>query len=252
MKVSKKALKFTLILLPIAVIGSYFAALMLFKSVNIPELNEAIAKAGSKENVALLSTIQPAILALVCAYFGYILSDKVGLMREMRFESKKLLIAFVFSLIGGALLSADAWTFANRIPALASTYEAAGSFDAATWIASVLYGGVIEEVLMRLFLMSALSLIAWKLFYKERESVPTGVFIAANVIAALLFAAGHLPSTALMFGGLTPLFILRCFIFNGAFGLLFGHLYRKFGIQYAMLAHILLHLVSRTIWLIWI
>ena len=44
--------------------------------------------------------------------------------------------------------------------------------------------------------------------------------------------------------------IFRCFLINGAFGIVFGRLYRKHGIQYAMLAHILTHIVSRTIWLI--
>ena len=247
---SKKALKFTLAVLPVVLIGSYFAALMLFGSLNNAEITAAINKFGSKQVLALISTVQPTILTLVCAYFGYIISDKVGLMREFGFEKRKLLIVFAVSLIGGALLSADAWTFAKWIPGLASSYKSAGHFDISTWIASVLYGGVAEEVLMRLFLMSALSMLARKLFFKNREAVPTGVFIVSNIIAALLFAAGHLPSTYLIFGSLSPLSIFRCFLLNGAFGLIFGRLYRKFGIQYAMLAHILLHLVSRTIWLI--
>ena len=70
------------------------------------------------------------------------------------------------------------------------------------------------------------------------------------MIAALLFAAGHLPATALTFGALTPLLVFRCFLMNGAFGLVFGRLYRKYGIQYAVLSHILFHVVARTIWLI--
>ena len=247
---SKKALKFTLAVFPIALIGSYFAALMLFGSVNNPEISAAINKFGSKYILALLSTIQPTGLTCVCAYFGYILSDKVGLMRSFGFEKRKTLIVLAVSLIGGAVMSADAWTFAKWIPELASSYESAGHFDISTWIASILYGGVAEEVLMRLFLMSALSFLARKLFFKNRESVPTAVFIVSNIISALLFAAGHLPSTYLIFGKLTILLVLRSFLLNATFGLLFGRVYRKFGIQYAMLAHILLHLVSRTIWLI--
>ena len=34
----------------------------------------------------------------------------------------------------------------------------------------------------------------------------------------------------------------------GGFGLLFGWMYRKYGIQYAMLSHALLHIVSKTVW----
>ena len=39
---------------------------------------------------------------------------------------------------------------------------------------------------------------------------------------------------------------------NGGFGLVFGRLYRKQGIEYAMLAHAGVHIVSKLIWLIFI
>ena len=103
---------------------------------------------------------------------------------------------------------------------------------------------------MRLFVMSLLAFLGWKLFFRQREAVPVGVLIGANFISALAFAAGHLPSTAASFGTLTPLLLVRCFLMNGAAGLLFGRFYRKYGIQYAMLGHALFHVVSRTIWLI--
>ncbi|MBR4766947.1 MAG: CPBP family intramembrane metalloprotease [Clostridia bacterium] len=98
--------------------------------------------------------------------------------------------------------------------------------------------------------MTLIAFIAWKLFFRKEEAVPVKVLIAANIIAALAFAAGHLPSTITLFGTLTPMIVFRCFLLNGAFGLIFGRLYRKFGIQYAMLSHALLHIVSKTIWLI--
>ena len=104
--------------------------------------------------------------------------------------------------------------------------------------------------MMRLFFMSLLAFLGWKLFFRRSETVPTSILIAANFISALLFAAGHLPATAAMFGALTPLPLLRCFLLNGAAGLVFGWFYRKFGIQYAMLSHALFHIVSRSIWLI--
>ena len=244
----KRALLFTLILLPVAIVASYFATMMTLDSVDPAMLDEAIAQVGSRALVIVISCIQPVMLALVCGFFGYILSDKIGLMRPFRFEKNKLLVTLAASLIGGAVLSLDAWTFARWIPQL--DYSASGSFDAVTWITSVLYGGVIEEVMMRLFLMSLLAFLLWKIFFRKREEVPAGALVTANIIAALLFAAGHLPSTAITFGALTPLILFRCFLLNGAFGLLFGRFYRKYGIQYAMLAHMLFHIVSRTIWLL--
>jgi membrane protease YdiL (CAAX protease family) len=55
---------------------------------------------------------------------------------------------------------------------------------------------------------------------------PDGLIEAANIISALLFAAGHLPGTAAM-TTLTPLLLFRCFLFNGGLGLGFGYLYRS-------------------------
>ncbi|MBQ9079720.1 MAG: CPBP family intramembrane metalloprotease [Clostridia bacterium] len=121
-------------------------------------------------------------------------------------------------------------------------------------MASVLYGGIIEEVMMRLFFMSLITLVIWKLFFKkyDKENIPTSVFVIANVVAALAFAAGHLPATLVTFGELTPLILFRCFLFNGGFGLVFGWLYRKYGIVYAMAGHALFHIISKLIWFIFI
>ena len=99
------------------------------------------------------------------------------------------------------------------------------------------------EIIMRLFLMSLLVLIASKVMLTENKDIPKKVYIIANVIVALLFAAGHLPSTMAM-TTLTPLIVLRCFLFNGGIGLAFGYLYRKFGIFYAMIAHGFAHLIA--------
>lgn len=106
--------------------------------------------------------------------------------------------------------------------------------------------------MMRLFMMSLIAWLIWKLFFRKRKTVPTGVVVAANVIAAILFAAGHLPATVAMFGTLTPLILLRCFLLNGGFGLLFGWLYRKYGIQYAMVCHAGLHMISKLVWAVFI
>ncbi|MEE0181126.1 MAG: CPBP family glutamic-type intramembrane protease [Anaerovoracaceae bacterium] len=124
--------------------------------------------------------------------------------------------------------------------------------SAAGFGAAVLYGGIVEKILMRLFLMSLISFILWKLFFRNtsKNKLPDKIFISANIISALLFAAGHLPATAAAFGALTPMLLARCFLLNGIFGLLFGRLYRRYGIWYAMAAHMLVHIVSKAVWLI--
>lgn len=250
MKNWKKALRFALCLLPIGLVGGWFATEMTLSYVAPDALETAVQQAGSLAVVKVVTAASFAVYTVICGFFGYILAEKIGLMRPIRFQKAILIRVLQISALGGAVLSLDAWTFANWIPQLKDSYTAAGSFDATTWIASILYGGVSEEIMIRLFLMSGLSLLGWKLFFRSEEQVPVKVLIVANVLSAMAFAAGHLPATVQTFGELTPLLLLRCFLMNGAAGLLFGRFYRKYGIQYAILAHMLFHLVSRTIWLI--
>ncbi|MFD0771969.1 type II CAAX prenyl endopeptidase Rce1 family protein [Bacillus sp. CGMCC 1.60114] len=79
--------------------------------------------------------------------------------------------------------------------------------------------------------------------------MPVWVFVVANTVSALLFAAGHIPATIATFGSLNALILIRCFLLNGIFGMIFGWLYRKLGLQYAMIAHVLCH-VTRYIILV--
>ncbi len=98
------------------------------------------------------------------------------------------------------------------------------------------YGGIDEEILLRLFLMS---LLAWlgRLIGKAPEGRPsTAVLWLANVLAAVLFGLGHLPATALIFP-LTPLVVIRAIVLNGLAGVAFGYLYFKHGLESAMLSH---------------
>ena len=118
-------------------------------------------------------------------------------------------------------------------------------------IAMVTYGGVIEEVMLRLFFMSLIVFILQKIFGKKNEKPTTMVFAVSNFIAAFLFAAGHLPITFILLGS-SPIIIFRCFLLNGGLALLFGYLYHKYGLRYSMLAHGGCHIVSKLIWILFI
>ena len=99
--------------------------------------------------------------------------------------------------------------------------------------------------------MSLVAFVLHLLFERKRMEVSTAVLVVANVVSALLFAAGHLPVNEMTFG-LTPMIVFRCFLLNGVFGLAFGWLYRKFGLRYAMIAHGGCHVVSKLIWLLFL
>lgn len=98
------------------------------------------------------------------------------------------------------------------------------------------YGGIYEELLTRLFL---LTLLAWLFDRGWRKTVPglsNWAFWLANFLAALLFGLGHLP-TASLFLPITTLVVVAAILFNGVAGVAFGYLYRRRGLEAAMVAH---------------
>lgn len=250
MKKWKQALIFSLLLIPVAAIGGYCTMLYQLDYLDQEMIDQAVAQVGSLEAVVAITVMQTVLYALVCGFFGHILANQLGLIRPFRLDQKALVTTLALSLIGGILFSLDYWTFGAWIPGVRETTDLTMSVHVI--VASLLYGGVVEEVMLRLFMMSLIAWILWKVFFRQRQTVPAGVIIAANVIAAILFAAGHLPATQMLFGTLTPLILVRCFLLNGGFGMLFGWLYRKYGIQYAMISHALLHIVSKLIWFIFV
>ena len=201
--------------------------------------------------VAVVTAVQSAGYGLILGAFGIWLGKKVGLWKDERaLTAKPLAIALGVSVVGGlALILPDLLYFGKHVSAIMDSYGAKPTVP--FLLASVLYGGVIEEVMLRLFFLSLIAWLLHKLFGKGRETPAQAVLVAANVVAALLFAAGHLPATAVLLG-LSPMVIFRCLLLNGGFGLLFGWLYRKYGLRYAMLAHGSCHVVSKLIWILFV
>lgn len=247
----KKPLLFVLALLPIAIAGGYFTGIYGYVELTEDIKAQIMEQTGNNVTLFYISTaLQTVLYSIICGFVGYILSDKLGLMRPLKFEKKHVLVTIVVTLLTGLVLSTDFFFFRYQAPQIADLYKDKPSL--ANWIASVTYGGVIEEVMMRLFIMSLISFAIWKIFFRRAEQVPAGILIFANIIAALLFAAGHLPATIQMFGEITPLLLFRCFLLNGAGGLAFGYLYRKCGIHYSMMAHAGAHVVWKLVWLLFI
>jgi len=245
----KKPLLFTAVLSPVIIVACWITTTYAF-SILAEEAKTEILTKTSYNLFILAGTIQSVIIAFLCSFFGFILAEKTGLLKPFRFEKDKLIKTLIVTIPVGILFSLDYWTFGKVIPNLRELTKLSITINAI--FVSVLYGGIVEELLLRLFMMSLLVFILWKLFYRKmnKEQIPAGIFIIANILAAVIFAAGHLPATIGAFGELTPLLIFRCFLLNGAFGIIFGCLYKKYGIQYAMTSHAGFHIVSKVIWLI--
>ena len=250
MSTLKKSLLFSLSILPIAIVAIIFTCLYQFEMYPPEILEEAVAQVGSMAIVWIITVIQNVGLIMFCCFFGYILAEKLGLWKPIKFEKRSLTVTLILSVIAGIIFSLDPWTFGNLIDGIKES--TAAGMTVYGIIASILYGGIIEEILMRLFVMSLIAFLISKIFYKKCEEIPAKVFVIANIVAALLFAAGHLPATLVTFGELSPMLLFRCFLFNGGFGMLFGWLYRKHGLHYAMISHATVHIVSKIIWFIFI
>ncbi len=245
----KKPLLFSVALLPVAVIGGMFTGIYTYEGYTAEMQQLLLTQLGGYMQYLVVITFQTMLYAAACGFFGSILADKTGLLRPFTLEKGKLMKACVAGVICGVLFSLDYWVFGGHISEAA---EACRNITYSSLIASVLYGGVVEEVMLRLFAMSLISFILWKLFYRTlpKQRIPVSVFAIANIIAAFLFAAGHLPATFLTFQTVDVIVIIRCFLYNGGLGLVFGRLYRKYGIQYAMIGHIGTHIISKTIWML--
>lgn len=242
MKNWKKYLLFALACLPFAAVGGWFVGIYQLDLYGAAMRDEIIAELGSVTVLCAVTAVQAMGYAGVCAFLGGVMAEKLGLWRPFALARRPLMVTLALSLAFGVLFSLDYWTFGAVVPAIRE--GTAAGLTVSGMISAVLYGGIVEELMLRLFFMSGIALIISRLTRREGK----GVLIVANVVAALLFAAGHLPATAIAFGTLTPFLLARCFLLNGGFGLLFGELYRRWGIWYAMLSHMLLHMVSRGIW----
>ena len=248
----KKPLLFSLSLLPVAVIAGISVGFYQLDVYSEEIIAEVLAEFGNTDILIVVAAVQTVGYALFFGFFGYILADKTELWKPIQFEKRSLVVTLVISVTGGIVFSLDHWVFGSMIDGIQAVNAA--SLTVSGVIASVLYGGIIEEIMLRLFFMSLIAFIVWKLFFRKhgKENIPTSVSVVANIVAAFLFAAGHLPFTMGIFGTLTPLILLRCFLLNGGSGLAFGWLYRKYGIVYAILRHALFHIVGKLIWLVFI
>ena len=245
-KFLKNNLLFICFLAIFGLVGGYFTALYTIESLSPELLEETIAQAGSIEILILITSIQSFVYAVALGLIGKVLAGKIGLWRSLSFKIKPIIAVVFVSLIGGAIfILGDYYFFSNFIDVVKDSYLESPTLNYI--IASVTYGGVVEEVMLRLFFMSLIAFLLQKLSGKS-EATDSQIIIA-NILSALLFAAGHIPATAMAME-LTPIVLIRCFVMNGGFGLAFGRLYRKYGIQYAMLAHAGVHIISKLIWIL--
>ena len=107
--------------------------------------------------------------------------------------------------------------------------------------------GMIEETLFRLFGLSLLAWLGGLLFHDSDGRPNLFVFWTANILFALAFGAAHLPTEAAIGLPLNPLVIASTLVLNGIGGLIFGWLFWTFGLESAVLAHILADILRHSL-----
>ncbi|MGE4584135.1 MAG: CPBP family glutamic-type intramembrane protease [Sphaerochaeta sp.] len=243
MKLHPKAIRFALAFFPIGLVCALYLSLS-----NINALKQA-GMDMAPWLLILLSIVQIGVVySVVLAYFGYLLSERVHVYKPFHFEKHDIIVALTVGLVCAVIMASDYYVFAPYIPQVQQAYENA-PFNPVSLLFAMLYGGILEEIMLRLFFLSLLVFILDLLFRRTKRNLPiTPIFyVTANILAAAFFALGHLPATKAAFGSLTGLLILRSFVLNGVLGYLFGMLYIKKGLHYAMVAHASTHLFNQVI-----
>lgn len=243
----------------IGLVGGFFVGLYALESYPAEIQQQLIAeveKVGiSGIPVEILLGIVTAMQSLgygvILGGIGICLGKKIRLWKDERaIEKQPLIAALIIALVGGlVLILPDLLWFGKKSQVIMDTYAAKPTIP--YLIATVTYAAVIEEVMLRLFAMSLVAFILHKIFGKKEEKPSVTILVVANIVAATLFAVGHLPTNFALFGS-SFLIVFRCLLLNGVFGLAFGWLYRKYGLRYAMIAHGGCHILSKLIWILFI
>jgi len=197
-----------------------------------------------------LTVIQQFVILSILSFIGVFLQKrtnlKMSLFKNFSSYSKKWIgMGVLGSLIGTMIIVfIDKVIFMPRI----SIPEITGG--KAVWWKGFLasfYGGITEELLLRLFVMTLIVWIFSKFFRTKKENIPSSVYWLGIILTAILFGLGHLPATKVLFGDLTTILIIRAIVLNGVLGIWFGYLYWKKGLEYAIISHfcadIFLHVV---------
>jgi hypothetical protein len=210
--------------------------------------------------LALLQSAQSFVLIGVATGLGLLIAHHLGLGMPLlegllagKSVTAQMQAVIAPALILGitpaaALLLLEVTVFWPRLPQVMRT-----TFPIpALWkrFLACFYGGIDEELLCRLFLLSLLAWLIGFAWHVPGGKPTLGALWLANILAAVIFGLLHLPTTASLVK-LTPLLIGRAILLNGIVGVAFGYLFWQYGLEAAMLAHfsadLVLHIIGDSI-----
>jgi len=221
------------------------------------QFEKAVEETGlGRFALVAISLLQNGVLIAIAVFAGLWAARKLNLRAPISeaivnrqpispIAKEFLVLSLTVGAVGGAILIVlDRFLFDPLIP----EFNAAQVPRPAVWKGALaaLYGGITEELICRLFLLSVIALcLRW--ISRTPAGLPKWIFWTANLLVALLFGLGHLPAAAAILP-LTPLWVTRVLVLNGLFAVAMGYLFWKQGLESAMFAHgtgdIVLHVVA--------
>jgi membrane protease YdiL (CAAX protease family) len=220
-----------------------------YQAALVPE----VAEMGAA--IYLIALAQGAVIFSIVTFLGLLLAPKVGFSLPV-LEGDNRRVALRAILVPSILLGVLSGVLIVLVEflvfqGLLDVNISLGDTHVPVWAAFMasFYGGIAEEVLMRLFVMT---LFVW-LLSKIRRRVDAdnpieswSVWVAIAV-ASILFGIGHLPLTGELTEITAPV-VARAIVLNGIGGVIFGWLYWKKGLESAIIAHfsadIVLHIIT--------
>ncbi|MFZ5945294.1 MAG: CPBP family intramembrane glutamic endopeptidase [Bacillota bacterium] len=206
-------------------------------------------KLPSIKFMKIIDIIQSGILLGIASFAGTRLAPKVGLnwpfLDSLLFGGKTPFPFTSFlagSIVTGALvgLSIVIIEWFLFIDKLRPKFKTKNPNRFHTFLAAF-YGGISEEIITRLFLMSLIAFIIKNIGFSLETSYLIGIWLAA-----FLFGLLHLPAALQLFPK-TNFVVMRTIVLNMVGGVTFGWLFVVYGIESAMIAHftadIVLHVI---------
>ena len=204
---------------------------------------ELLSKIGQPiEIIFIAQFVQSIILFSIVIFLGLLLAKKMNFKLPLleaileKNDYKTILKSILGrSILWGILVAVSIYVLDILFSIQGAVISTHQNY-APVWqkLLAAFYGGIAEEILMRLFLMLVFVWMGVKLF---KQTEPSKIVIITSIfLAAVIFGLGHLPITASI-TTITPIVIIRAIILNGIGGIVFGWLFWKKGLESAIIAH---------------
>ena len=220
-------------------------------SLKIPD---EVLERFSHNTLKLLTLVNPTIMLLIAVFIGGSLASKVnlkaplieGILRKISINhlfKEQLRFGVIFGTITGLILLTLSYL---------SEYFLSPSFIEESKNVSLspftrfLYGGVTEEIMLRWGMMTLFVWLLWKIFGNKIDRPSNTIYWIGILLAAFMFGLGHLPAVFMMVSEVSNFLIMYIIGANMVFGIFAGWLYWKKGLEAAIFAHIMNHIVFLT------